>query len=69
MDENAMSTKEASAFLGFAEKTLNSWRSQGRGPPYVRIGEKGPRCAIAYRMKHLVAWRDKRAEEESNARR
>jgi len=68
MDENAMSTKEASAFSGSPRRPL-ILRSQGRGPPYVRIGEKGPRCAIAYRMKHLVAWRDKRAEEESNARR
>lgn len=32
-----MTPKQAAAYLGVSESTLRDWRSQGRGPRYVKI--------------------------------
>jgi predicted site-specific integrase-resolvase len=42
---------QAAQYLGVSFKTLQNWRSQGRGPIYYKIG----RCA-RYRRKDLVAF-------------
>jgi hypothetical protein len=41
----------AAANLGVATGTLRNWRSQGRGPKYVRLGRR-----VLYRLKDLDAY-------------
>lgn len=38
----------AAARLGVATGTLRNWRSQGRGPQYVRLGRR-----VLYRLRDL----------------
>ena len=32
--------REAAGYLGIADQTLYNWRSQERGPDYIRLGRK-----------------------------
>ena len=41
-------TMRAAQYLGIGQRTLDNWRSQGRGPRYIRIGSR-----IYYRIVHL----------------
>ncbi|HEC32598.1 MAG TPA: DNA-binding protein [Deltaproteobacteria bacterium] len=43
-----LNDREAARFLGLAPQTLRNWRSQGKGPSYVKIGN-----AVRYRMEDL----------------
>lgn len=42
---------EAAEQLGLSASTLNKWRTQGRGPKFVKMGR-----AICYRSADLDAW-------------
>jgi len=46
-----MNVAEAGAFLGIHPRTLNNWRSQKRGPTYVKMGER-----VVYRRSDLEAY-------------
>ncbi len=39
--------------IGIPEKTLANWRSQGKGPKYLKVGRH-----VRYRMPDLDAWLD-----------
>ena len=43
--------QEAARFLRFSRTTLNVWRSEGRGPTYVKIGR-----SVRYRGADLERW-------------
>ena len=47
-----MNEKEAAELLGFAVRTLQTWRSRGGGPPFIRVSS---RC-VRYRREDLLAW-------------
>jgi predicted DNA-binding transcriptional regulator AlpA len=51
-----MTEKQASSFLGFSVRTLQTWRVRGGGPQYVRISA---RC-IRYRPCDLQEWVESR---------
>ena len=53
-----LSPTELSAYVGIAVQTLARWRSEGRGPDYIKIGRK----KVAYRMSAVHSWL-----EEQNA--
>ncbi|WP_221221340.1 helix-turn-helix transcriptional regulator [Canibacter oris] len=38
-DKNLISTNHAALMLGVERQTLANWRSQGKGPAYVRISK------------------------------
>lgn len=38
--DGRMDTKSAASYTGFSEKTLATWRSNGIGPDFVRVGSK-----------------------------
>lgn len=38
----------AASYLGVSESTLNTWRTRGKGPRYVRLGRK-----VLYRVAAL----------------
>jgi excisionase family DNA binding protein len=43
--------KEAASRLGLSASTLNKWRTQGRGPRFVKLGR-----AVCYRPSDLDGW-------------
>ncbi len=45
---------EVAPFFGVSHWTLQTWRRQGEGPPYVKVGSR----SIRYRGKQLLVWLD-----------
>lgn len=59
--DHALTSTEAADFLGVSPKTLNNWRSQGRGPAYVKYtgatdGLGRQRGTVGYRLGDLRAF-------------
>ena len=50
-----LDVRRASHIVGLSPSTLNTLRSRGGGPPYVKMGRR-----VFYRVKDLRAWRDAR---------
>lgn len=50
----ALTSTDAAAAIGIDPGTLRNWRSQGRGPRYVRIGGN----KVLYRVADLESWLD-----------
>ncbi len=46
-----MNVAEAGEFLGIHPRTLNNWRSQRRGPIYIKMGGR-----VVYRRSDLEAY-------------
>lgn len=53
--EDLMSQEEVAALAGRAPRTLEGWRSRGKGPPFVKTGE-GPNAKVYYRRADVEAW-------------
>jgi hypothetical protein len=51
-DEELLTEKDAGRFLGCAIQTLRNWRSQGRGPQYLKYYR-----SIKYRVGDLKQFR------------
>jgi predicted site-specific integrase-resolvase len=47
----ALADEEAARLLSISASTLRAWRSQGRGPAYIRAGRR-----IVYRVSDLEAF-------------
>lgn len=47
-----LSTRQAAAYLGFKETTLEVWRSTGGGPAFYRIAGR----TVRYHQNDLDAW-------------
>ena len=52
--ERLIDTNEVAELLGLHSVTLAEWRTQGRGPQWVKLGRK-----VRYRPKDVEAWLDK----------
>jgi predicted DNA-binding transcriptional regulator AlpA len=52
MNETLLTPKEAAGFLGLPESTLAQWRSQRRGPPYIKLELR----LVRYRSSDLEAY-------------
>lgn len=50
----AVSSEEAARIMGIAPKTLVNWRHCGKGPAYVRLGEK--HSPVMYRVCDIESW-------------
>ena len=48
---SALRVTDAAARLGLSASTLNKWRTQGRGPLFVKVGR-----AVCYRPQDLDEW-------------
>lgn len=46
-----LNVREAAERLGFSKKTLDNWRSEGRGPRYSRVGR-----SIRYHIEDLDSY-------------
>lgn len=53
-DPQVLDTKAAAKLLGLSPRTLETWRSRGKGPPYVS-GRP-----VQYRRGDLEAWQKRR---------
>jgi hypothetical protein len=51
--ENFLNDVEAAKFLRLSPQTLRNWRTQSRGPAYIKAGR-----AIRYAMEDLRAFMD-----------
>ena len=49
-----LNEKEAARFLSMSYRTLQSLRSAGEGPPYLKLGR-----SIRYRRSDLMSWIEK----------
>lgn len=59
-----MKVREAATYLGLSESTLNSMRCEGRGPRYVRLGNR-----VFYRRADLDAYLKTCTVETTDSRR
>jgi hypothetical protein len=52
LEEEGLLTENAAArVLCMSSRTLQTWRTKGRGPPFVRVGR-----AIRYTRQSLIDW-------------
>jgi excisionase family DNA binding protein len=51
-----LTTAQAAAYIGVTQKTLQNWRTQGKSPAYIRLGDGGPQGRCLYRLSDLDAW-------------
>ena len=59
MTKALLTPKEAAEFLGVPEGTLAQWRSQQRGPAYIKLEAR----LVRYRLDGLEAWLSSRTVE------
>jgi excisionase family DNA binding protein len=58
-DPDALLTEdEAAELYGLSPRTFQAWRTENRGPPYVRLGR-----AIRYRRSALVKHLDENSQD------
>lgn len=59
-----LTPKELAARYGgaIAPKTLANWRSQGKGPPYVKLGGR-----VVYALHDVLEWEKSRRPRARNA--
>ena len=50
--DEAIDTAEASRIVGFTPRTLDTWRSRGGGPPFLKLGRR----AVRYQRRALFEW-------------
>lgn len=55
-------TKQAAEYLGLSPVTLTQWRTEDRGPRYVKLER-----AVRYRLSDLDEWVDQRAHDAGNS--
>ena len=51
MPDRLLSTADLAEYLGVPEKTLQSWRWRGSGPPYRHVGRH-----VRYRPQDVREW-------------
>lgn len=61
-NETFFDETQAAAFLGLKRSTLESWRLNGKGPRFYRLGA-GKRGRIRYKRADVIAWREAHAVE------
>ena len=61
--KDRMNVDQAAEYLGLAASTLNKWRIQGKGPRYVRIGNR-----VRYRRPDLDAYTEASVVETADSR-
>lgn len=50
-DDSLLKEAQAAKFLAVSVRTLQAWRTDNSGPPFIRLGR-----AIRYRLKALIEW-------------
>lgn len=50
-----LTTEQLAARWSMSPHTLENWRSQGRGPKYIKLGD-GKSCNVVYRLRDVEKW-------------
>lgn len=50
-NSDLLATAAAAPYIKHAESTMNRWRVEGSGPPFIKLGRK-----VFYRKADLDAW-------------
>lgn len=58
-----VSGPEAAKFLGISKKTIEHWRQQKKGPPFVRLSTR----AVRYRIADLLAFIERKTVDNEIA--
>ncbi len=61
--DHLLSTIETAQYLGLHPTTLATWRTQGRGPQFVKVGAR----KVRYRPREIETWLDKNERSETRA--
>lgn len=56
--EPLMTARECAALIGYKVSTLKKWRSQKKGPPYIK--GRGSKGSVRYRPEQVRKWLAKR---------
>ena len=56
--KDLLTTAELAERWGMHEGSLKNWRSKGKGPPYVKIGE-GYNTIIKYKLKDIEEYEER----------
>lgn len=61
MSDDLLTPAELAAMLGMSPRTLANWRSNGKGPPYLKIGVEPPeghqdRRKVRYQRQTAEKW-------------
>lgn len=61
-----LTARETAHMLSVSESTLEAWRAQGKGPPWIRFpGEKGGR-GVRYPLDQLKDWITKQTSKDKD---
>ena len=53
--DNLLSNQETAEMLGIKPTTLEIWRHRGKGPVFVKFGDKG-QSPVRYRRSEVTRW-------------
>lgn len=70
--DDLLNTADLSEWLGVSTAWLEIGRFRGYGPPYIRLGHKGPNSPVRYHRGTVIQWlheRMHRSTAEYSARR
>ncbi len=59
MPETYYTTRKVADWLGYKEETLRQWRSNGIGPPFIRVLGK----IVRYRASDVERWMDQQVQQ------
>lgn len=54
-----LTSKVTAALIGIKLNTLEIWRGQAKGPPFIKLGPS-PQAGVRYRRADVVAWIEQR---------
>ena len=60
-DDRCLKTDELAKYLGMSAKTLKTYRADGLGPAFVKIGRM-----VRYRLSDVNKWRDSRVYDPAD---
>lgn len=64
--DDLLTTAETAAHLGIKINTLEIWRTKGRGPEFIKLGD-APQAPVRYRKSAVVAWLEQRRYASTSA--
>ena len=60
--DEAIDTAEAGRIIGFTPRTLDTWRSRGGGPPFLKLGRR----AVRYQRRTLFEWLERQRRDTAD---
>jgi hypothetical protein len=60
--DDILDERQTAAVLHTSVRSLRRWRSEGRGPPFAKVGKN-----VLYRYGGILKWLERREEREAEA--